>query len=84
MMEMLHRERERLKEELATDSVPDDLIRSVTSKCEVYKQLMEMTYVEFYANYTGEAYERGLEKAEEPPESEWPTAGRPRSTGPGL
>lgn len=76
-LEMLRRERERLKEELATDSVPDNLIRAVTSKCEVYKQLMEMTYDEFYANYTGEAYERGLEKPEDQPESQWPTAGRP-------
>ena len=80
LKEMLRRERERLKEALATDAVPDNLWRAVTSKCEVYKQLLEMTYAEFYANYTGEAEERGLEKPAEGPEQEWPTAGRPRGT----
>lgn len=80
LLEMLHRERERLKEALASDAVPDHLYRAVTSKCEVYKQLKEMTYAEFYANYTGEAEERGVEKPEQREEPEWPTAGRPRGT----
>jgi hypothetical protein len=52
----------------------------VIGKCRLYKQLMEMEYAEFYANYTGESEDEGLKPPADPTEPFGPTAGRPRGS----
>ena len=77
-LEMLRRQREFLKEQLATGAVGTEQFLAVVSKCRDFQQLVEMDYDSFYAFYTGEAWNRDLKAPAPGRESEWPTAGRPR------
>lgn len=59
-LEMLRRQRERLKEDLAEGAVGTEQLLAVQSKCRDFRLLAEMEYAEFVSNYTGEAFQEGI------------------------
>ena len=80
-LRLLALERERLQELLADGAVASgEELAFVIGKCRLYKQLMEMEYAEFYANYTGESEDEGLKPPAGVSEPFGPTAGRPRGS----